>query len=40
VKVLYVAEKYTDMGTRQIESGTTVIGVYSIDNMLDLINKD
>ena len=40
VKVLYIADNYKDLGTRQIESGTTVIGLHSIDNMLDLINKD
>jgi glutaredoxin len=40
-KIFYIAEKYTDIGKIKIISeNLTTTGMYSIDNIIDAIQKD
>ena len=40
-KIFYIAEKYSDVGKLKIISdNVTTMGMYSIDNIIDAIQKD
>lgn len=38
--ILYIAEKYKDIGKKKEANGYNTIGFYSIDNIIEFINKD
>ena len=38
--ILYIAEKYNDIGKKKEVNGYNTIGFYSIDNIIELIKKD
>lgn len=38
--ILYIAEKYNDIGKKKEVNGHNTIGFYSIDNIIEFIKKD
>lgn len=38
--ILYIAENYSDIGKKKEINGYNTLGFYSIDNIIEFINKD